>query len=590
MPNITINGVKMSAEPGETILKVCQRNSIDVPTLCYEKALDPYGACRMCLVEIRVQGRSQLVTSCTMPVSDGMEVFTNTEKIVKSRKVVLELLLARAPGSPDIKQLAEKHGVKETRFRLNPDKDNKCILCGLCVRTCFNIVQTGAIGFSGRGERRKVAVPFDELSEVCLTCGACMTVCPTNAIDLAKISPNVPMLIPSDINLGLMGRGSIYIPFPQAVPKKALIDPSTCHTINGRNCVGCRTYCLPQAIDFEQKEQLIEEKVGALVVATGYDPMEKTELPEYCYGNPKDVITGLQFERLLSASGPTGGEIRRPSDGKVPKEIVFVHCAGSRDPEHGVPYCSRICCMYTAKHALLYKHRVHDGQAYVFYIDIRAAGKGYEEFVQNVMEEEKVLYLRGKVSKIFQDGDKVTVFGADTLTGKNIQIKADMVVLATAMLPSKGVKELAKKLRVSTDEFGFIKEAHPKLRPLETLTPGVYIAGVAQFPKDIPDTVAQASGSASKVIALFSGEVLHEPVVAAVDGEVCSGCGNCVNLCTYQAITLNPKTKLAEVNEIICEGCGACAAGCPSGAIQHKNFMKRQIFDMVDAMLGAWEA
>lgn len=420
----------------------------------------------------------------------------------------------------------------------------------------------------------------------CTGCWKCLEACPKDAIKVINVCP---VVVPSEHNLALGKRKAIYIPFPQAVPKKAVIDKEHCLSLKGERCHGCSMRCPPKAILHEDKEKIMEERVGAIVVASGYDIMQRESLPEYDYGNPVDVITGLQFERLLSASGPTGGEIRRLSDGKIPKEIVFVQCAGSRDPEHGVPYCSRICCMYTAKHALLYKHRVPDGQAYVFYIDIRAAGKGYEEFVQKVMEEERVLYLRGKVSKIFRDGDKVVILGADTLTGKKVELKADMVVLATAMLPSKGVKELAKKLKISTDEFGFIKEAHPKLRPLETLTPGVYIAGVAQFPKDIPDTVAQSSGAASKVISLFSGEVLHEPVVAEVDKEVCSGCGNCVNLCTYQAISLNPKTKVAEVNEIICEGCGACAAGCPSGAIQHRNFMKRQIFDMVDSLLNAWE-
>ena len=206
---------------------------------------------------------------------------------------------------------------------------------------------------------------------------------------------------------------------------------------------------------------------------------------------------------MLSASGPTAGEIRRPSDGKIPKEVVFIQCVGSRDPEHGVSYCSKICCMYTAKHAFLYKHNVPDGQAYIFYIDIRSGGKNYEEFVQRGMEEEDLLYIRGKVSKVFEEGDYVVVWGVDTLTGKKIEIKADLVVLAMAALPSAGAKELAKKLRISTDEYGWMTEAHPKLRPLETLTSGIFLAGAAQGPKDIPETVSQSSGAASKVVSLF---------------------------------------------------------------------------------------
>jgi heterodisulfide reductase subunit A len=221
-----------------------------------------------------------------------------------------------------------------------------------------------------------------------------------------------------------------------------------------------------------------------------------------------DIIDGLQFERILCPSGPTAGQIMRPSDGKEPKEMVFVSCVGSRDPEHGFPYCSRVCCMYLVKMAMLYKHAVPDGHAYIFYMDIRTMGKGYEEFVQRAVEENDVLYLRGRVSKIFRDGDKITVWGADTLTGKKVDISADLVVLGTCMISSTGAKELASKLGIATDEYGFMAEIHPKLRPLESTVPGIYLAGTAQGPKDIPDSVAHASGAASKVLALFSQEEL----------------------------------------------------------------------------------
>jgi heterodisulfide reductase subunit A len=245
--------------------------------------------------------------------------------------------------------------------------------------------------------------------------------------------------------------------------------------------------------------------------------------------------------------------------------------------------------MYTAKQALLYKHAVHDGQAYVFYIDIRSAGKGYEEFVQRAQEEEGILYLRGKVSKIFQapgkkdEDSKVIVWGADTLSGKKIEIAADLVVLATAVVPSEGIKELASKLRISTDEFGFVKEAHLKLRPAETLTAGIYLAGVAQSPKDITDSVAQGSATASKILGLFSqDELLQDPMISQVDQDICAGCGNCVSICAYGAAELDEKKKVAHVNEALCEGCGACATVCPSGAMQHKNFSKKQVLDMID--------
>jgi heterodisulfide reductase subunit A len=348
-------------------------------------------------------------------------------------------------------------------------------------------------------------------------------------------------------------------------------------------CMECVKACKPEAIDHSQTDQIMEVDVGAIIVATGFDLYNKEALKEYGYGDFKDVLDGLQFERLLAASGPTEGKVLRPSDGKEAKQIVFIQCCGSRDPEQGMPYCSKVCCMYVAKQALLYKHAQPEGQAFVFYIDIRTAGKGYEEFTQRVMEEEEVIYLRGKVSKVYRDGDKIVVMGVDTLTGKQVEIDADMVVLATAVVPSAGVKELASKLRISTDEHGFIKEAHLKLRPAETLTSGIYLGGMAQSPKDITDSVSQGSAAASKVLSLFSNEeLLHDPTVAVVDMDVCSGCGICEEICEYQAVKVDPKTKKAEVNELVCEGCGACAATCPSGAIQHTNYRRRQIFDMID--------
>ena len=324
-----------------------------------------------------------------------------------------------------------------------------------------------------------------------------------------------------------------------------------------------------------------EEKVGAIIVATGYELFPCNGLAEYA--SDPDVIDGLQFERLLSPSGPTSGEVRRPSDGKIPEQVVFVQCAGQRDPEHGVSYCSRICCMYAAKQALLYQQAVPDGQTYIFYMDIRSDAKGYEEYIKKVVDEERVLYLRGKVSKIFRDGDKLKVWGADTLAGKSVEIAADLVVLATAMVPSPGAKELARKLNIISDQHGFITEAHIKLRPVETLTSGIYLAGTAQWPRDLPDTIASASGAASKILSLFSRkELLHEPVVAVVDEEVCRGCGQCVSICSFQAIELDPVKKVARVNEAVCDGCGACAVTCPSSAMQHKNWTPRQFFEMID--------
>jgi heterodisulfide reductase subunit A len=292
----------------------------------------------------------------------------------------------------------------------------------------------------------------------------------------------------------------------------------------------------------------------------------------------------------MNPGGPTEGQLRRPSDGKVPRDVVFIQCTGSRDPEHGLSYCSRVCCLYTAKQATAFKKQNPDGQAYVFYMDIRTDIKGGEEFVQKAMEEDRVLYLRGRVSRIFRDGDKLEVWGVDTITGENVSVRADMVVLALGMTPSAGAKDLLRRLNIISDEFGFVTEAHPKLRPVETLTVGIFPAGTAQAPRDISDTVSQASGAASKVLSLFSRkELLHEPVIAYVNDDVCAGCGTCVNICAYKAIELDPRQRVARVNEAICEGCGACAATCPSGAMQHKNFSKRQFLEMISVATGEYE-
>jgi len=321
--------------------------------------------------------------------------------------------------------------------------------------------------------------------------------------------------------------------------------------------------------------------VGAIVVATGWDPYSLGRLPEYGGGEIPDVVDGLAFEGMLQDSAG----LRRPSDGKVPREVVFVQCAGSRDPERGVPYCSKVCCMYVAKQAMMFKERVPEGQAYVFYIDIRSAGKGYDEYVQQAMEDHDILYLRGKVSKIFRDGDQVVVWGADTLSGMPVEVAADLVVLATPMTPSRQAFELARTLRVGIDQNGFFSEAHPKLRPVESLTAGVFLAGAAQGPKDIPEAVSQASGAAAKVLKMFSqDEMTQEPTVAYVIEGLCSGCGVCVEACPYEARQIHPVRGIATVNAALCQNCGACVAACPNKASRIHNWTPDQILAMADVV------
>jgi heterodisulfide reductase subunit A len=415
--------------------------------------------------------------------------------------------------------------------------------------------------------------------ELCKLCDDCTPVCP-------EVTSN-------ESELGLTDRRAIYIPFAQAIPATYTLDIDACLGLNPIACTNCADVCEPDAIDYDMQAQIIEEEVGAVVVTTGFDLYDKENLAEYGYGKIENVLDGLQFERLCSASGPTEGKILRPSDHKEAKEVVFIQCAGSRDPEHHCAYCSKICCMYTAKHATLFKHHVPDGQAYVFYIDIRSGGKGYEEFVQRTIENDGVLYLRGKVSKIFEQGGKIKVWGADTLSGKQIEIDADMVVLATAMQPSKGTEALTRTLKIATDKDGFLAEAHPKLRPVECVTSGIYLAGTAQGPKDIPETVSQASAAAAKVITLLSkDELSHSPNVAKVNFNHCTGCGMCVDVCPYGAISLNStpnsnlNTTMAEVNEVLCEGCGTCMATCLRSAINVANFTHEHVHDILTASLG----
>ena len=405
----------------------------------------------------------------------------------------------------------------------------------------------------------------------CTACGLCVRECPVE--------------VPSEFDMCLGERKAIYIPFRNAVPNNPVIDAGACLFFREGGCQACAKVCEPQAIHFDEQDTIIEEGFGAIVLATGYDLYPKEALAEYGYGRYPDVISGLEFERLISDSGPTGGEIRRPSDGEVPQEVVFIQCVGSRNPEKGLPYCSRICCMYTAKQAMLFKQKVPKGQAYVFYIDVRSGGKGCEEFVQCVQEESRTLYIRGQVSRLFQDDKKIVVWGVDTLTGRKIEIAADLVVLATAMVPRSDSRELAKKLRIATDEYGFFREAHIKLRPVESQTAGIFLAGCAHSPKDITDSVSQGGCAASKVKALFAAEaLLSEPMVAYVDEDACVGCGLCVAACPYEARILHERKKVAAVEEALCQGCGGCVAACPNGASQMRNLTRDQVLAMIDAI------
>jgi heterodisulfide reductase subunit A len=433
----------------------------------------------------------------------------------------------------------------------------------------------GVKGVIGNFKVKLEKKPRYVIPEKCTGCGDCVDVC--------------PVILPNEFDQGLGGRKAVYVPFPQAVPLIYTIDLERC--LNDEKlivCEQCFKACGPRAINFVMEPEEVEIEVGSIIVATGYELLPLEELKEYGGGRYEDVISGLDFERLASASGPTWGVIKRPSDGKVPKRVVFIQCAGSRDPEHGRPYCSKICCMYTAKHALTYKHLVPNGEAYVFYIDVRAAGKRYEEFTQRVMGNERVLYLRGKVSKVFRHNEKMVVLGIDTLSGIPVEIEADLVVVAPAIVPSKGAQQLSKLLKTPIDEFGFMSEIHPKLRPVESVSLGVYLAGAAQAPKDISETATQASAAASKVLSLFSQkEAILEPIVARVEKQLCKGCGLCRKACPFKAITIirEGKKRYARVEEALCQGCGVCMAICEEQAINVAGFTYEQLLAQIRSLL-----
>ncbi len=408
--------------------------------------------------------------------------------------------------------------------------------------------------------------------EKCNGCGLCIEQCPVEYV--------------STFERGLGMRKAIDKFYPQNIPDRPVIRKEVCrHFIDG-SCGKCEEVCPEKAIRFNQEGERIAEKVGAIVVATGYELYPREQLGEYGYGDIPDVIDGLTFERMLSSEGPTKGKIRRPSDGKVPKEMVFIQCVASRDPDRYMPYCSRVCCMYTAKQAKIYKEQVPDGQPYIFYMDIRSDCKGYEEFLQKTIEEKGLLYLRGRVSRVFQDDGKVRILGVDTLTGRMVEVAADMVVLATAMVPSQGVKDLAAKLRATTDKHGFLTEAHIKLYPVESSTKGIYLAGCGQGPKDISDTVSQASATASKIQALLSTDrLLQDPLIAFVDEQICSGCGICVEVCPYEAREMDSRKGISIVQSALCQGCGACIAACPNNACELRNTSAGQVLGMVDTFI-----
>ena len=430
---------------------------------------------------------------------------------------------------------------------------------------------------------RRKARYVDE--EKCTGCGLCTEKCPQKKV-------------PNAFNLGLDTRRAIYIPFAQAVPKIATIDADYCTMLKTGKCGVCSKVCTAGAIDYKQQDSFVEEQYGAIVVATGYNPIKLDQFDEFAYSQSPDVVTSLELERLMNAAGPTGGTLLRPSDKTHPHTLVFVQCVGSRcdGGEKGKPYCSKICCMYTAKHAMLIREKYPDTEVYVFYIDVRTPGKNFDEFYRRAVEEYGVHYIKGMVGKVTPQNGKLYVQAADLLGGQQLKIEADMVVLAAAIEPDKSARPLATMLTASMDTNDFFTEAHPKLRPVESPTAGIFLSGACQGPKDIPETVAQAGAAASKVIGLLVKDHLTcNPCVAESNELMCNGCSACEKVCPYGAISYidkdfrgpgrtTLKRRVAQVNPAVCQGCGACTVACPSGAMDLKGFSNAQIMAEVDAI------
>ena len=421
--------------------------------------------------------------------------------------------------------------------------------------------------------------------ERCNGCGDCIAKCPAKK---AK----------SEFDEGLSNRSAIYIPFAQAVPNIPVIDKEQCIRFKTGKCGLCEKVCGANAIDFEQQDEIIEREYGVIVVATGFTPLSPKRYGEYLYGTSPDVLTSLEFERMLNAAGPTGGALIRLSNGDKPESIVFIQCVGSRaDVSKGKSYCSKICCMYTAKHAMIVKEKYPDIDVRVFYIDVRTPGKNFDEFYRRAVEQYDVKYIKGMVGKIADENDRLRVMAADLIEDAQIIIDADLVVLATAVEANPDARALGTILTASLDQNNFFTEAHPKLRPVESPTAGIFLSGVCQGPKDIPETVAQAGAAAVKALGILSkNKLIGNPCIAEPNEQLCNGCSACENVCPYGAIEYIDKEvndhekgkremrRIAQVNEAICQGCGACSVACPSGAMDLKGFTNKQIMAGVDAI------
>jgi heterodisulfide reductase subunit A2 len=575
---LKIDGIETEAEDRTPLLAIAQKLGIKIPTLCHHPILEPYGVCRVCTVEVRSGRRVRMVTACNYPATHGIEVLTNSDRVRRDRKMIIEWLMSRCGHVDVIENLAKEYDITEPRFGRG---DDDCILCGLCVRVCSDIVGANVLGFFNRGTTREVSTAYGETSDKCISCGSCAYVCPTGAIKIENDEALVRRALP----LGPLT--PIGIPFMQAVPHKPVIDKDSCIHFKTGECKVCEKVCETQAINHEQEDSIEEIDAGAVILATGFQSFDTRKIPEYGYGIYKNVVTGVEFEKMNSASGPTGGKILL-ENGREPKSVGIIHCVGSRDARFN-KYCSRVCCMYALKFAHLIKEKT-GAEVYNFYIDMRCFGKGYEEFYHRLLEEE-VRFIRGRAAAVTdfplndQEIGRLVVRVEDTLIGQVRRIPVDMVILAAALEPAADSSKVAHTFNISCGG-GFFMERHPKLAPVSTATDGIFIAGACQGPKDIPDTVAQASAAASLVQSLMGkGEIEVESATSMVDESKCAGCKICNTLCSLAAIGFDEAKNVSVINAALCKGCGTCAAACPSAAIIAKHYTDHQLFSEIEGVL-----